>query len=97
MRQLREIAESNKTVGNIEPVPNSSLAYFLLILTQMEDLSYFFDYCRDMASSIIQTGTSVPVTASVLKKREEFHLPVLKFDKDDIKKLAKITGLTEIV
>lgn len=59
-------------------------------------LSIFFVHSKELASSIIEHGTTITVSDSALKRRKAFGLPPSRFNESDLKKLAILKGLSTV-
>jgi len=84
--------------AKLPPMPLNSLSAFSSFMSiRGRDISAFIAHCRDLALLIVKRGTTVTVTDTSLRRRKSLNLPTLKFNKDDINKVAVITGLSKIL
>jgi hypothetical protein len=69
---------------------------FQSMLFKEIDLPSFFENCKNLASLIVENGSTVTVTNSMLKRRQQLGLPEIACsDNVEVKRLAKATGLSK--
>ena len=69
---------------------------FLSLIFDEIDLPSFFENCKNLASLVVQNGSTIAITDSMLKRRQQLGLPEISCsDNVDVKKLAKATGLSK--
>jgi hypothetical protein len=60
------------------------------------NLPSFFENCENLASLIVENGSTVTITDSMLKRRQQLGLAeIAGFDNVEVKRLAKATGLSK--
>ncbi|MFQ6075157.1 MAG: hypothetical protein ACE5Z5_03325 [Candidatus Bathyarchaeia archaeon] len=62
-----------------------------------EDYSAFITYCKAIASLIVREGLAASVTDLTLRRRKSLGLPTIEVDQIDSRRLAAVTGLSEIL
>jgi hypothetical protein len=73
--------------------PSFAYEFESLIFTEI-DLPSFFENCKNLASLIVQNGSTVTVTNSMLKRRQQLGLAEIACsDNVEVRRLAKATGL----
>ena len=71
---------------------------FLSLIFDEIDLGAFFENSKNLASLVVQSGSTVTMTDSMLKRRQQLGLPEIACsDNVEVKKLAKVTGLSKIL
>lgn len=88
---MRHKAILHRIMKNVKP---PSFAYeFESVLFKEVCLAGFFENCSSLATLVLTTGSTVNVTDSTLKRRQQLGLPPLPcFDSTEIKKLVKNTS-----
>ena len=67
---------------------------FQSLLFKEMALSGFFDNCNSLAALVVANGSTVAVTDSMLKRRQQLGLPQLsRVNQIEIKKIGEKTGI----
>jgi len=83
---LHKIIKNSKT-------PSSTYEFESAIFKEL-CLEGFFDNCNTLATSVIKNGTTVNITDSATRRRQQLGLPPLPCsDSAEIKKLIKNTSI----
>lgn len=73
--------------------PSFAFEFQALIFKEIS-VPNFFDNCKSLASLVVENGSTITVTDTMLKRRQQLGLPKISSpDRIEIKKLAKATGL----
>ena len=73
--------------------PSFAFEFQALIFKEI-NVPNFFENCKCLAYSVVENGSTITVTDTMLKRRQQLGLPnISSSDKIEIKKLAEATGL----
>jgi hypothetical protein len=60
------------------------------------DLPSYFENCKNLASIIVENGSTVTITNLMLKRRQQLSLPEISCSSNaEVRRLAKATGLSK--
>lgn len=97
-RRVFNLLRFYKAIWKGKPPLPLQLAYPLFGLVQTKHLAAFIEkWCFSIASTVIKTGVSVPITGLTLKRRRELNLPVQEFNRDELRELGRATGLLKLL
>ena len=73
--------------------PTFAFHFQALVFKEMA-IPAFLDNCSNLVSSVVRTGSTVTVTDSTMRRRQQLGLPPIpRFEQVDIEKIAKATGI----
>ena len=73
--------------------PSFAFEFQALIFKEI-NVPNFIENCKSLASLVVENGSTMTVTDTMLKRRQQLGLPKISSpDRIEIKKLAKATGL----
>jgi len=77
-----------------EGKPPTFAYHFQALVFKEMAIPAFLDNCSNLVSSVVRTGSTVTVTDSTVRRRQQLGLPPIpSFKQVDIEKIAKATGI----